>query len=138
LAVGLFGEWGQGKSHFLRLVQVQRQVAVAARSDNPLAHSAVRQVEFNAWHYAETDLWPSLVAEMFTQLATPPDAGTELDGDTERRRWARRQAEQVAEQSSGSSWWPPAASVTGCARSCASRMNGATVCRPRSGGTCTC
>jgi hypothetical protein len=71
LAVGLFGEWGQGKSHFLELLEAQ--VAATARPDNRLAAQAVRQVRFNAWHYAETGLWPSLVAELFTQLAAPGD-----------------------------------------------------------------
>ena len=71
LAVGLFGDWGEGKSHFLELLQ--QQVAAVARPDNLLAHSAVRQVRFNAWHYAETDLWASLVAELFAQLAQVPD-----------------------------------------------------------------
>lgn len=71
LAVGLFGEWGQGKSHFLRLLY--DQVAAAARPDNSLSVHAVRQVRFNAWHYAETGLWPSLVAELFATLAAPGD-----------------------------------------------------------------
>src|SRR4051794_41653714 len=39
-------------------------------------HGAVRQVWFNAWHYAETDLWASLVAELFEQLnRQDPDPG---------------------------------------------------------------
>ncbi|MFG3295651.1 P-loop NTPase fold protein [Streptomyces sp. NPDC048179] len=74
LAVGLFGDWGEGKSHFLALLGQQ----VEALSGSPLACHYVRQVRFNAWHYAETSLWASLVAEMFAQLAAPPggDAGT--------------------------------------------------------------
>ncbi|MGW3447392.1 P-loop NTPase fold protein [Streptomyces sp. NPDC001076] len=74
LAVGLFGDWGEGKSHFLKLLGQQ----VDALSGSPLAYKYVRQVHFNAWHYAETSLWASLVAEMFKQLAAPPggDAGT--------------------------------------------------------------
>ncbi|MFF1779812.1 P-loop NTPase fold protein [Streptomyces virginiae] len=89
LAVGLFGDWGQGKSHFLGLLQ--EQVKAAARPDNALAHSAVRQVTFNAWHYAETGLWASLVAELFAQLAAPLDG----DVDEEQRRQSRLTAELV-------------------------------------------
>ncbi|HEU5161173.1 MAG TPA: P-loop NTPase fold protein [Streptosporangiaceae bacterium] len=95
LAVGLFGEWGEDKGHFLELVQ--QQVTATARPDNPLAHSAVRQVRFNAWHYAETELWRSLVAEMFTQLATPEDADRS-DRAGHRRRRSRLGAETVAER----------------------------------------
>ncbi|MFF4448287.1 P-loop NTPase fold protein [Streptomyces sp. NPDC001502] len=92
LAVGLFGDWGQGKSHFLGLLQ--EQVDATAQPDNPLAHSAVRQVRFNAWHYAETGLWVSLVAELFAQLAAPLGG----DVDEEQRRQSRLTAELVGER----------------------------------------
>jgi KAP family P-loop domain len=92
LAVGLFGDWGEGKSHFLGLLQ--QQVAATARPDNLLAHSWVRQVRFNAWHYAETDLWASLVAELFAQLAVPPDG----DLGAEQRRQSRLTADLVAQR----------------------------------------
>ena len=92
LAVGLFGDWGEGKSHFLGLLE--QQVKATARPDNPLAHSAVRQVRFNAWHYAETDLWASLVAELFAQLAAPPDG----DLGSEQRRQSRLAADLVAQR----------------------------------------
>ena len=91
LAVGLFGDWGEGKSHFLSLLW--QEVDATAKTGNALAHSAVRQVRFNAWHYAETDLWASLVAELFAQLASPPDG----DAPAEQRRHSRLTAELVAE-----------------------------------------
>jgi predicted KAP-like P-loop ATPase len=71
LAVGVFGDWGSGKTVFLRLLEKQVQLA-AGRGDD-LSHAAVQQVWFNAWHYAETDLWASLVAEIFSQLAAPSE-----------------------------------------------------------------
>ena len=78
LAIGIFGDWGEGKSHFLG--QLRSQVQDRSQHvafDDELTHRAVRQVWFNAWHYAETDLWASLVAELFRQLATPGGAGGE-------------------------------------------------------------
>jgi hypothetical protein len=90
LAVGLFGDWGEGKSHFLGLLNAQ--VAAVTRPDNPLACSDVRQVQFNAWHYAETDLWASLVSELFTQLTVPPDG----DLGAEQRRQSRLAAELIS------------------------------------------
>lgn len=88
LAVGLFGDWGEGKSHFLSLLK--DRVHATAQPDNPLAHNAVRQVWFNAWHYAETDLWASLVSELFAQLARSDDAASE------QRSQSRLAAELVA------------------------------------------
>ena len=70
-----------GQEPFLGLLR--EQVAAVARPDNLLAHSAIRQVQFNAWHYAETDLWASLVTELFAQLAVPPDGDV---GAEQRRR----------------------------------------------------
>ena len=78
LAIGLFGDWGEGKTHFLRRIadQVDKLAAIARDDpDDRLTHSAVRQVQFNAWHYAETDLWASLVSELFSQIAAPAGPG---------------------------------------------------------------
>ena len=88
LAVGLFGDWDEGKSHFLDLLHAR---VAAARPGNALAHQHVRQVRFNAWHYAETDLWASLVGELFGQLAVPAAdtdtiAGAEVDSATAQRQ----------------------------------------------------
>jgi hypothetical protein len=70
LAVGVFGQWGDGKSMFLEMLQEQvSERARAAGPSDPIAHGQVRQVRFNAWHYAEADLWASLVAELFAQLS---------------------------------------------------------------------
>jgi hypothetical protein len=73
LSIGLFGEWGSGKSYFMELIR-QRVDALAAgaagSSDSPY-HDDIVQVRFNAWHYADTNLWASLAAEFFDQLADP-------------------------------------------------------------------
>jgi WD40 repeat protein len=72
LAIGVFGQWGEGKSLFLEMLEVQvGDRARAAGPSDPIAHGSVRQVRFNAWHYAEADLWASLVAELFAQLSAP-------------------------------------------------------------------
>ena len=94
LAIGLFGDWGEGKTHFLgRIADHVDKLAAIARDDpdDRLTHSAVRQVRFNAWHYAETDLWASLVTELFSQMAAGPG-----DPGAEERRQSRLAAEVVA------------------------------------------
>lgn len=68
LAIGVFGEWGSGKSSFMR--QLARRVGTYAGQEG--FKRQVRQVEFNAWHYAETELMASLLYEVWTQTA---DAG---------------------------------------------------------------
>jgi hypothetical protein len=93
LAVGLFGEWGEGKSYFLGLMR--EQVASIAKSQEVFAHKHVRQVCFNAWHYAETDLWASLVAEIFAELARPGDGA---DVGAQQREQSRLVTEIIAER----------------------------------------
>jgi KAP family P-loop domain len=106
LAVGLFGDWGEGKTHFLDLLA--QRVRFASHRDDGLTHRHVRQVRFNAWHYAEVELWPSLVSELFTQLAQP--AEPEDDLASEQQRQSRLTAAIVAarparEQLVGAEQW---------------------------------
>jgi hypothetical protein len=93
LAVGVFGDWGSGKTVFLRLLE--KQVQLAAARANEVSHGAVQQVWFNAWHYAETDLWASLVAEIFSQLAAPADDDAGIDVGTLQRQQSRLTAELI-------------------------------------------
>jgi len=84
VAVGLFGNWGSGKSHFMNLLN-QHMLACAkrAREDWEKRTAAGEPVDsapkgqwchqivpvyFNAWHYVDTNLWASLVAHIFESL----------------------------------------------------------------------
>lgn len=71
IAVGVFGDWGSGKSFFMRLVYdaIERRCAANRKSekDNKILDHVV-QIRFNAWHYAETNLWASLVDHLLTEL----------------------------------------------------------------------
>ena len=77
LSVGLFGDWGTGKSYFMRLMErCVAQIAATARHEHEAdqdfpACSYVRQITFNAWHYVDANLWPSLVTHIFEELAKP-------------------------------------------------------------------
>ncbi|NWD71205.1 hypothetical protein HX870_26765 [Pseudomonas gingeri] len=74
LAVGLFGDWGSGKSFFMRLVHehIERLTSKddkgAPEAGAAEFHTDIVQIRFNAWHYAETNLWASLVSHLFTEL----------------------------------------------------------------------
>ncbi|MEP7023525.1 MAG: P-loop NTPase fold protein, partial [Actinomycetota bacterium] len=61
----------------------------------------VRQVRFNAWHYVDTNLWASLAATLFDELARPatPDATeaklAQLDEAREKERDARERRQDL-------------------------------------------
>jgi hypothetical protein len=87
MAIALLGRWGSGKSSFMRQLQ-DRVTALAEQSRNNPARSvfanAVRQVRFNAWHYADDQLWVGLLDHLFAELAKP-----ETVPDTEQVRAER-------------------------------------------------
>ncbi|TCN26934.1 P-loop NTPase fold protein [Sinorhizobium americanum] len=72
LAFAIFGEWGSGKSYFMRLMhdhvdKISRKIADEARSGSAF-HENIVQIRFNAWHYADSNLWASLVDTIFVEL----------------------------------------------------------------------
>ncbi len=86
ISVGLFGDWGSGKSFFMTLMEEQiKEYAKGARADrqkgkrNPFCEEVV-QLKFNAWHYADADLWASLASEIFERLSEKLDAQAVPDG----------------------------------------------------------
>jgi hypothetical protein len=70
MAVALFGDWGSGKSTFMRRMQSAVEDIGKVWRDEANAPFCTRmaQVRFNAWTYADGDLWASLAAEIFRQL----------------------------------------------------------------------
>ncbi|HEX7836412.1 MAG TPA: P-loop NTPase fold protein [Kofleriaceae bacterium] len=76
LSVGLFGDWGTGKSFFMKKLRERvDQLAGAARAREHRESwfcgqkGKVLQIEFNAWHYTDSDLWSSLAANVFDRLS---------------------------------------------------------------------
>jgi len=73
LAFGIFGEWGSGKSYFMRLIH-EHVAYLSDLAKDPKSKAAgtfypgIVQIRFNAWHYVETNLWASLVDNIFTKL----------------------------------------------------------------------
>lgn len=78
LSICLLGEWGSGKSTFMEGIQseVKRltapptmgRAAPAPAEDEPNFVEDIVQVRFNAWHFADANLWASLTAVFFDQL----------------------------------------------------------------------
>ncbi|HWT00288.1 MAG TPA: P-loop NTPase fold protein [Pyrinomonadaceae bacterium] len=73
LSIGLFGDWGSGKSFFMsKLKEEVNRIASAVREKpgEPTAYYGnIVQIEFNAWHYVEANLWASLVSHVFENLS---------------------------------------------------------------------
>ncbi len=68
LSIGIFGDWGSGKSFFMRLMREQTVKILEAPELRELFHQHIVPIRFNAWHYAEANLWASLVQEILQQL----------------------------------------------------------------------
>ncbi len=90
LAIGLFGNWGAGKSFFMKKLfehveGISRKAEKERLRNRPTPfHGQIVQIELNAWHYEEANLWASMVTHIFESLHqhfTPRDA-------EERTRWA--------------------------------------------------
>jgi predicted nucleic acid-binding Zn-ribbon protein len=84
LAVGLFGDWGSGKSFFMDSVRTRIEQLVThedirreKQKDVPFWKRII-QIEFNAWHYVEGELWASLVDHIFNQLRLAGDDDDDL------------------------------------------------------------
>lgn len=76
LAVGILGGWGSGKSFVLHLMQERiaqlRRLPVPA-PNSPQANQFfyighVYQITFDAWTYAKSNLWASLMQTIFVEL----------------------------------------------------------------------
>jgi KAP family P-loop domain len=74
LSIGLFGEWGSGKSTFMQLLkaEIQGLSDAAAASGKPQSklpyYKHISQIDFNAWQYMDGNLWASLVTHIFEHL----------------------------------------------------------------------
>jgi hypothetical protein len=74
LSIGLFGEWGSGKTFFMRQLRnaiddLAREARAANRMQRDLPiYKNIVQIEFNAWHYVEGNLWASLVEHILDNL----------------------------------------------------------------------
>jgi peptidoglycan hydrolase-like protein with peptidoglycan-binding domain len=74
LSIGLFGDWGSGKSFFMQ--KLKRRIGYLAElakqhgdgGSRPAYLANIVQIEFNTWHYVESNLWASLVTHIFESL----------------------------------------------------------------------
>jgi KAP-like P-loop domain-containing protein len=98
LSIGVFGDWGSGKTFFMDRVRehVEELSAKAKKETDEGKESLylpdIVQIKFNAWHYVESNLWASLVEYIFS----------ELDRNLRGSQKPREQVERLFEQLSTS------------------------------------
>ncbi|MEM7183269.1 MAG: ankyrin repeat domain-containing protein [Spirochaetota bacterium] len=78
LAIGLFGYSGSGKSFFIaklmeRISILSKKVRLSMEESGQgqkeySYYSRIAQIKFNAWHYAEGNLWASMIEHIFNNL----------------------------------------------------------------------
>lgn len=104
LSIGLFGEWGSGKSFFMQKMKERvRQISSEARKSGGGQkefgyYKNIVQVEFNAWHYVEGNLWASLVEHIFTNLKLDGTAGENVDSEEHIEKRLQRLLGEVREK----------------------------------------
>ncbi len=103
LAIGISGNWGSGKSFFMRLMRKETERVTAKAAADPRFLSNVVPIQFNAWHYAEKDLLASLVQTIFQSLRGAlvipgggPSAAEAVQSRLEKAREEKEKAEQAA------------------------------------------
>lgn len=100
LAVGLFGNWGSGKSFLMRAVQNRigefgNLVRHIDQRQSPVWKN-IKQIEFNAWEYVGGDLWSGLLERIFRELGTVPTVKGLVDKRRDPLQDEIRTEEQVA------------------------------------------
>jgi hypothetical protein len=79
LSVGLFGDWGSGKTFFMgqmrsAVAQFSKEAREARVMQRDLPfYKHIVQIDFNAWHYVEGNLWASMVEHILENLRVGDD-----------------------------------------------------------------
>jgi hypothetical protein len=104
LSLAVFGDWGSGKSHFMGLLRQRvaafAEAATASESTATEVHHwhDIVQIEFNAWHYIDANLWASLVAHLFNGLARRESAEIRVEREAREYREAILRKLRVADE----------------------------------------
>jgi cell division protein FtsB len=100
LSIGLFGNWGSGKSFFMDKLRDAVAKLASDAEKAPFAtgfHTRIVQIKFNAWHYVEGNLWASLVEHIFRNLKLSPDERQNVV-DERRRYYVRQMDDAIAKR----------------------------------------
>jgi hypothetical protein len=84
ISVGLFGNWGTGKTFFMGLLKSRIDELASDQKTTDTYVANVAQIDFNAWHYVDTNLWASMAMRIFDGLTDT--LGFEQGSDIEETR----------------------------------------------------
>lgn len=91
LSIGLFGDWGRGKSFFMEMmydrvkkISNESEKWVERGNESDYCRNVV-QIRFNAWHYMDSNLWASLVTHIFDELAKEVSSRGKADVEETRK-----------------------------------------------------
>lgn len=92
LSLGLFGDWGSGKSFFIGKLRTRiGEIAAYYRRQEQESGersawcSRVVQIDFNAWHFSDANLWASLVTRIYDALYAELSDDAPSDRETRER-----------------------------------------------------
>jgi len=73
LSIGIFADWGSGKSFFMNKLETQINSLCdfkfnTSETEMPFVER-VLNINFNAWHYMDTDLWSSIFCHIISRLS---------------------------------------------------------------------
>ena len=87
LSIGLFGDWGSGKTSFINLMRKTiNATAKRARDGDSAFVEDVIQIDFNAWHYLDANLWANLVVRILEGIQKEVFGSAEKDEEGEEYR----------------------------------------------------
>ena len=112
LSLGLFGDWGTGKTFFITKLQayiddIARHFAKVEKEQDQISEWCTRvvQIEFNAWHYSDSNLWATLVSRIHEalrdEISPEEDLKEKLQNEVAQARGAAQEARvqlELAEQ----------------------------------------
>ena len=68
LAIGLFGKWGSGKSTFMDNLKRKIKELSEEKHTGEIFCKKISHIEFNAWHYSDSNLWANIMIQIFEKL----------------------------------------------------------------------
>ncbi|MDN5109155.1 P-loop NTPase fold protein [Aliarcobacter butzleri] len=68
LAIGLFGKWGSGKSTFMDNLKIKIEELREEKHAEEIFCKKIAHIEFNAWHYSDSNLWANIMIQIFEKL----------------------------------------------------------------------
>jgi hypothetical protein len=93
LSIGLLGDWGSGKSFFIE--QIKKEIVALKKEGRPELYERVVEIEFNAWHASDANLWASLVTNIFDAIWENVSSADESRDPAVARDRLQKQIEQA-------------------------------------------